>query len=167
MAIETELDVNTDKGQRTREEEKEAISIFHQNFPTFQFIDTPKKKPAKVDGIIIDKKGFISAVVEVKCRNMTREQLDNEFNCEWLVTHEKVAFGAVCAEMLCVPLKGFLYLVPEKTLLIKTLYDPNSGYLASMHVEDTRTQATVNGGTANRKNAFILMSDAKAYKAKR
>ena len=63
-----------------------------------------------------------------------------------------------------VPLVGFLYLVEDDILLHKKLWEPELGWVCSMSIRLTYTQATVNGGRALRSNAFIDMKDAKSIR---
>lgn len=156
------MDILTPKGQETREQERDAIALFKRSCPGFDFIETPKDQPANFDGFVVQD-GVIRALVETKCRQMTFSQLHDEYGFEWLLTYEKVALGSTVANVLKVPYLGFLYLVPDRTLLVKTIW--HNGETAEMRIEETRTQATVNGGTALRKNAYIEMTGAKVYKA--
>jgi hypothetical protein len=51
--------------------------------------------------------------------------------------------------------------VQSKTLLVQTIAD-NGLYVPSIKIMTTQTQATINGRTAVRSNAFIDMSSAKS-----
>jgi len=104
------------------------------------------------------------AVVETKCRyNLKLAQLKNSFNNEWLVTWTKVQNAMQIATSLGVPCVGLLYLVEEKTLLVQKLSDQYGNLMAKLRIENTETQATINGGKAVRNNAFIDMTNAKIY----
>jgi hypothetical protein len=151
------MDILTPKGQRTVREEDDAVDLFTRRFPQYAYARTPKDMPSPVDAILI-KDGLISAVVETKCRQMTMETFVGAFKMEWLVTGQKIEDGVAIAKALCVSYVGFLYLVPDKTLLVAKVWDGD--YITPIRWARTETQATVNGGIATRVNAFINMSKA-------
>lgn len=148
------MDILTAKGKVTRLQEREAITLFEENFMGYTFVETPKDRPADIDGLIMHKNNLISCV-EVKCRNMTMDMLVNQYGRKWLVTADKIDRCVNVSKSLGVDFRGFLYLVPEKTLLIVPIWSYEYGYVCQIDREMTETQATVNGGTAIRENAYI------------
>jgi hypothetical protein len=154
------MDILTPKGQETLAQEREAISLFLQSFPGFEFIETPKDTPADIDGFIT-RDGTIISGVEVKCRNMTVDVLDTKYKYQWLVTADKLDRGVSVCERLGTDFRGFLYLVPDKMLFIVPIFSYKDGWLIEPEYEMTKTQATVNGGIAERLNAYIDVSKAK------
>lgn len=157
------MDILTDKGQKTVEQELRAIEIFWQHNPALSYRHTPKDKPAIVDAIIT-KDDEVTALVETKCRNVLYEDfLEHPFKKEWLITKSKVDSAVTVARALCVPLRGFLYLVPSDILLVVKITDSRGRPIADKRVESTRTQRTVNGGSIVRENYFIDMSRARIY----
>lgn len=151
------LDILTEKGQRTVLQEQRAKEIVEMT-TKYRYIETPKDMPCSVDAILVSD-GCVVGVAETKCRNMTLSQFER-FNNEWLVTQVKLDKAQRLAKELYVPLYGVLYLVPEDTVLFKKLSNADGSWNVSFRTEDTRTQATVNGGTIVRSNAFIDMSKA-------
>ena len=159
------LDVNTTKGLESLADERLAVAILGQNFPHLQYCDTPKAKPAVVDAVLI-KAGSIYAVVETKCRPaVTLAKLQGEWKNQWLVTFEKIIAGAKIAEALQVPFFGFLFLPAEKALLVQQIWNPEAGFAAEMNIKRTITQATTNGGSIERSNAYIDMGAARIYRS--
>jgi len=154
------MDILTPKGLETLAQEREAISLFLQSFPGFEFIETPKDTPADIDGFIT-KNGTIISGVEVKCRNMTVDVLDTKYKYQWLVTADKLDRGVSVCERLGTDFRGFLYLVPDKMLFIVPIFSYKDGWLIEPEYEMTKTQATVNGGHAERLNAYVDVSKAK------
>lgn len=152
------MDILTPKGQQTRAQEREAISLFERHFPVYTFTETPKDRPAYIDGIV-SRDGVALHGVEVKCRNMTREQL-RSFEDRWLVTHDKITRGISLCQSLGIGYRGFLYLVPDKLLLIVPIWNYGTGLACEMDVEPSSTQETVNGGTITRLNAYISVAGA-------
>ena len=155
------MDILTPKGQETREQEKEALTLFRETFRDFDFIETPKHLPADIDGLIF-RDGTLIAGVEVKCRNMTAKHLRDEYSNRWLVTADKIDRSVAVCKSLGIDFRGFLYLVPDKILLIIPIWSYGKGYVADIEYENTKTQATVNGGMAFRLNAYIDVNGAKA-----
>lgn len=154
------MDILTPKGQETLAQERGAISLFLQSFPGFEFIETPKDTPADIDGFIT-KNGKIISGVEIKCRNMTVDVLDTKYKYQWLVTADKLDRGVSVCERLGTDFRGFLYLVPDKMLFIVPIFSYKDGWLIEPEYEMTKTQATVNGGHAERLNAYVDVSKAK------
>lgn len=154
------MDILTPKGQETLAQERAAISLFLQSFPGFEFIETPKDTPADIDGIIT-KNGVMISGVEVKCRNMTADDLVNKYKNQWLITADKLDRGVNVCERLGIDFRGFLYLVPHNMLLIVPIFSYKDGWVTEPEYEMTKTQATVNGGVAERLNAYVDVSKAK------
>ena len=154
------MDILSEKGQQSVLDEELAALIWESVYPRSRYIHTPKNRPAAIDAVIIDSNSQIKAVVETKCRyDMGLEEFQNARESEWLVTYIKIVKAVQVADMLCVPLVGFLYLVPDKVLLYQTIYDQQ--YVVKMRIDQTRTQETINGGEIVRSNAYIDMSAAK------
>lgn len=140
-------------------QEQDAIQSFLGKYPDFDFIQTPKDTPADIDGFIADETTLISGV-EVKCRNMSYYDLMNKFNAKWLVTYDKIERGIAVCRSLGIDFRGFLYLVPEQILLIVRIWNFKTGETVGMELEESRTQATVNGGSIVRLNAYVDIRDA-------
>jgi len=150
------LDVNTPKGQKTIVQEQRAVELFCEHFPSTKYVNTPKKGSATVDSLLI-KEGNLVGVVETKCRQMTRSQLE-QYGDEWLVTWDKIDGARKIATSLGVSLWGFLYLVPDDLLIIVEISNAQGEFLREMRVEATQTQKTVNGGLIVRNNAYISVT---------
>ena len=101
------MDILTPKGQETLKHEERALEIIG-----LPYIETPKDEPADVDGFIYDE--AIRCVYEVKCRNVTAEQIIKWGS--WLITQDKVYRGSRIAKSLCVPFVGILYLIPRSAV---------------------------------------------------
>ena len=157
------MDVLTPKGQVTRQQEERAAAIWAKHFPVYSYVQTPKDNPAIVDAILsVDN--VIKGVVETKCREYAMSEFRGRFESKWMFTYEKLVKCADIASGLSVPLIGFLYIVPEDTLLYQKLWEPKAGWLCDMHIRPVKMQATVNGGTAVRSSAFIDMRNASVLK---
>ena len=155
------LDINTPRGQRTLADERAAVAIFESHYPQCRYFHTPKADAGDVDGIVCNLiEGRLVCVTETKCRyDMTLEHFAEAYNREWLVTFDKIIKGVKVAEALRIPFYGFLYIVQNKALLHRRLWSPVAGFeFASLMVRKTKTQATCNGGSATRDNAFIDMT---------
>ena len=152
------MDILTAKGQQTRVQEERAIALFRETFPAFDFIQTPKDRPADIDGVIVTD-GRLVSCAEVKCRNLTMDTLIKEFGKTWLVTADKIDRCVSVSKSLGVDFRGFLYLVPEKTLLIVPIWSYENGYVCRIDRDVTETQRTVNGGTIFRENAYIHLEN--------
>jgi hypothetical protein len=141
-----------------------AIRIFLKRYPRFSYVETPKDQPADIDGFICRGTTMVSGV-EVKCRMMSYHDLINKFDSEWLITYDKIERGISICRSLCIDFRGFLYLVPEKILIIVKIWDHKTGEDCIMKIEETRTQATVNGGSIVRLNAYVDVSNGTVISA--
>jgi len=92
---------------------------------------------------------------------MTVDVLDTKYKYQWLVTADKLDRGVSVCERLGTDFRGFLYLVPDKMLFIVPIFSYKDGWLIEPEYEITKTQATVNGGHAERLNAYVDVSKAK------
>ena len=152
------LDVNTPKGQATLVQEQEAAALLARMGLTY--CETNKAGSAAVDAILMKGKR-IMYVAEAKCRSMDRGTLMGTWGGEWLVTYDKIAKLAQCAALLRVPALGLLYMTKEPVLAVVRIANEDGEFERHMRIERTRTQATVNGSSANRVNAYIDMRGAK------
>jgi hypothetical protein len=153
------LDIETPLGQETLDHERRSIELWARNYPNLYYCETPKDRPASVDGILTTRDDRIVAVVEQKSRDTTLRQLA-AWDCEWLVTQSKIDKGRDLAMHLCVPFLGFLYLIPDDALVVRRIANENGSWAATIRTEATRTRATVNGGSIIRENAYIDMTGA-------
>lgn len=157
------LAVLTPKGRAAVADSEAAVEIFCRARPDFTIRVTDQSMPATVDGMMY-RGNCLEAVLEIKTRDMTTEQLRAWHN-EWLVTFDKIIEARNIAKALCVPLVGFLYLKPERRLMVRRICGPSGLFTTKLRVETTETQATVNGGRAVRSNAFLDMTGCKVFDA--
>jgi len=152
------LDINTPLGQESLRHEQEAAALWENLNPGWKYVTTNKAAPCVVDGILM-RGGEIAAVVETKARSVDEKGFAEQFNSEWLMTLAKLEKAKAIAHGMGVPLVGFLYLIPSQVLLVRRLAE-NGEFVVPMRIDNTTTQATINGGTAVRCNAFINMAGA-------
>lgn len=153
------LDVLTPRGQQTVSQEADAVALFTQANPDYQYLHTPKDMPAEVDAILL-RRGFMHSLVETKCRDCDLGTFMGKFNAEWLLTFDKLVKARALAQSMGVGLTGFLYLTKDKVLLAQRISDAGGKLMVGMRVEATETQKTVNGGLIVRTNAYIDMRKA-------
>ena len=147
------MDILTEKGQQSLRHEEEMLAIIMDKYG-LDIIETNKDRPALCDGFIV-RNGIITGVFESKCRNNTIEDFNRWGS--WLVTYEKIDGLAWLSSKLCVPAVGFLYSIPDGTVLKWHITDEAGNYLIDIKGDDTITQATINGGQAKRENAYLPM----------
>ena len=147
------MDILTEKGQQSLRSEEEMLAIIMGKYD-LDIIETNKDRPAICDGFIVQNR-IITGVFESKCRNNTLEDFNRWGS--WLVTYEKIDGLAWLSSKLCVPAVGFLYSIPDRTVLKWKITDKEGNYLFDFKVDETITQATINGGQAKRENAYLPM----------
>jgi hypothetical protein len=154
------MDILSAKGQRTLPDEQRAKEIFLLAYPKYHYVETPKDRPADIDAFLI-LDSSIKAVVETKCRyDCDLEKFKRAYSNEWLVTFDKIEKARTIAKSLCVRVVGFLYLKQSDVLLVQEIVNADGLYVPSIRLDATTTQATINGGTATRTNAYINMDNA-------
>jgi hypothetical protein len=158
------LDILTPRGQQTLRDLNNAVALWEVYNPGWKVSLLPDERESAIDGFLVDPSGQIKAGIEVKCRyGVTRDGFRSTFNNEWLVTMRKLTTAWNVCSALCVPLVGFLYLVDDRTLLTKRILDAEGDFCAAFSCDRTETQKTVNGGKAERANAFINMEGCREY----
>lgn len=150
------LDINTEKGQKSLQHEREVQDIIRNNWKV-SIIETPKLHSSKCDGFLVRDNNII-ALFETKCRyDMTYSELLERGT--WLVTLEKIEACKKISTLLQIPFIGFLYLRPnhsdERILLFWKITNTNGDYLFEFESYEQETQKTINGGTIVRKNAYL------------
>lgn len=150
------LDINTPKGQEYLKYERYMLNKISQ---TIGVIETPKTLDSEVDGFIY--KDELIGCFESKCRNMTRKQLHDWGG--WLISYDKILKGCDIAKRLRINFYGFLYLIPDDEIYTWKIADNSGDILIKMHIERTKTQASCNGGSAIRTNAYLDFQSAKLY----
>jgi len=153
------LTVNTEKGREWVEHEREAIERFCSRHSGYAFSETPKRRPASVDGVF-SKDGKLVAVCEVKVRELTLRRLQREFENTWLVSSEKLDRGREAGKLLSIPFVGLLYLLPEKRLLALRITEHDGKWSLDFERRRTFTQRNINGGSVQRLNAFLPLDKA-------
>lgn len=157
----TNLDILTPRGQESLNDERDIKRWFEATFK-LKYVETPKHRAALVDAVII--KDEVVAVAETKCRyNTSLDDFKSNFKNEWLITWEKLSAGIKLSKDLAVPFYGFLYLVKSGSIMTIRVSDSSGNVVAPIRLETTTTQATINGGSANRTNAFVNMKEARIY----
>lgn len=155
------MDILSAKGQATLPDEQRAKDIFLLNYPKYRYVETPKDRPADVDAFLV-LDNDIKAIIETKCRyDCDLVKFRGSYGNEWLVTFDKLEKARTIARSLCVKVIGFLYLKQSDVLLVQEIVNADGLYVPSIRLDSTTTQATINGGTATRTNAYIKMDEAK------
>lgn len=150
------MDILTPKGQQSLEQERRLLASFCAA-TDYSVIETDKNQPAQVDGFIVCD-GELCGIFESKCRKANIAQM-HRWGDEWILTHQKLLDGAELSKRLRTPFYGIVYLLDEPIGIVIKLTDNEGKILPKVRVETTETQATVNGGTAVRANAYIDISN--------
>ncbi len=149
------LDINTEKGQVAAKRQK-GVEARLSKILGYELISTPIKGNGVIDGFFHDNLE-IHGIFEIKCRGNSYEQF-KEWGT-WLVTEEKVNKIKSLSKDLNVP-GYFIVETKDRVLLIFHVTNNRGKLLLPFKSDKTFTQATVNGGFANRQNAFFKISDA-------
>jgi hypothetical protein len=154
------LDALSINGMKAIEQSRIGLSLIGR-----EYVETRQDREGDIDGFFLSKDGKeIVAAFEVKARNMTLAQLQNQFKNEWILTFEKINKGSAISRSLCIPFFGVVYLIPDAVTLLVQLCDDKGNPATTFRVDNTETQATCNGGKASRSNAYISMKSAKQFR---
>jgi hypothetical protein len=163
------LDCNTTKGRiyigtqlSCHEKLEEALKC--------EVIATDTTSSSDIDALIVKDKKLIS-LAEIKSREMSLINFENKSNRRlvykgkeydsYLITYEKLEKLRTLCKMLCV--SGFLFvsLLESDQVVFWKICDGDGNYTSDIKREHTRTQATCNGGSIIRENAYISLKDMK------
>lgn len=149
------LDCRTEKGRYYREQEQRAYRLYEAHTGN-RVIETDDA--AGLDAVVIDSDCRMLFSVESKARRFDLPTLTQQYGNRWLMSADKVQHGQRVAAALHIPFYGFLWLIPQQTLLVVPICD-HEGYLNPVEIERTTTRATCNTKRhVVRRNAYIEMS---------
>ncbi len=122
------------------------------------------KNPDDKTDIFIAKKGVdghlrMYGMAEIKSRAtaggqmLTIEYLKQHGG--YLITNDKLSVGQQLSFMMNIPFFVIVNLIYENKLLVWKITDDKGNFLDQFPRKRTKTRATVNGGEANRLNAFL------------
>jgi hypothetical protein len=114
----------------------------------------------------VDGRLIMCGVAEIKSRKNAANKpitLDYLKRNGYLVTEEKLIEGAKKAAAIRVPFYLIVRLIEINILIIWPISDSTGKITATYEARRTKTQATCNGGEANRVNAFLNLDSATIY----
>jgi len=116
-------------------------------------------KTAVVDYMACRDKKTV-ALIEVRCRNITRKALSHKYNDEIIVTHRKISETVELSRIQSVP-SFIAFKLLDRTLLIQ-IADARGEMVVPYRVDRTVTPNNCNKtGIAERDNGFIDVTNAK------
>ncbi len=148
------LDCVTPNGKRFIASQNEVCRRIESAMKV-RVIATDNDSKAPVDAVI-EKGDMIAAVAEIKSRQMTYEQLER-FGT-YLITAEKLDSLILAASLLYAEGFLFVHLIKDGKIVYWKICDDEGVPCFEYKTERTVTQATCNGGTATRLNAFLPVS---------
>lgn len=146
------LDCNTDRGRLFIARQHEIINRCAPMWES-RAVLTPDDRESPVDAMFY-RGDLLTACAEVKARDMTEHDLVHRYR-SYLVTYDKLDRGRAIAKSLCVPYLLIVGLWPERLIVWWKVADSGGRWLVPFVQERTATQATCNGGTATRVNAYV------------
>jgi hypothetical protein len=161
MSSPENLDINTPRGQVSREYEARAIERIRGQHGSIDIIETDKMLDAKVDAILVRDNSLVG-VAEIKCRDESVDSMKQWGS--WLITHQKLLDGQQLSKMLRCYFFGFLYTIKDDRLLRWTICGPDGDFRFEFEVKNTATQKTINGGSIVRTNAYLPIEYAREVK---
>ncbi len=123
-----------------------------------QIVSTAEDDMADIDALAI-KDGCISAAMEVKSREMDLAQLCRFGS--YLITFDKLLKLRAMAAGLRVPGLVVVSLLKDASIVYWKVCDSAGDMLVQLEGKVSKTQATCNGGSADRYNAYLSLADMK------
>ena len=119
-----------------------------------QMLATPNAEAADVDALAV-REGKVVAVLEVKSREMGLDQL-RRFG-SYLITFDKLMKLRAVAAALCVPGLVVVSLLKDQRVVMWKICDAGGRMMVPLEGKVSQTQATCNGGSADRYNAYLSL----------
>jgi hypothetical protein len=126
----------------------------------YTIVNTPSKDhnsdillAKEIDGMLT-----LYGIAEIKSRKMAGDRiLNREYVAQngYLVTNEKLRYGAVVSSFYKVPFFLIVNLLLDKRILVWQITDKAGNFTMDYKIIETKTQKTCNGGEIVRKNAFL------------
>lgn len=133
----------------------------------YYFGNFPDHETTVVDGIA-SINNVASFIYENKCRKASlidkKIKYRGRFYNDYLISHNKIEEGAKLSKMLKLPFLIFIYFEENDTLAYFQVTNQKGKIMIDYDQKRSKTQNTVNGGVANRVNAFIKLSQIQVVK---
>lgn len=160
------LDVNTRKGRLAEQMIRQKLMTI-QDKHTFAWF--PNSNYFPIDGFLI-KENSVIAIFEGKFRQAALQDGKllylNRLYDDYLITAQKIDDGVAMAKKMCIDYYLLIALSDSPEILSFKIYDYQTNTIITHIRKNTRTQKTVNGGSAIRENAYIKISEAKVIHTK-
>jgi len=112
---------------------------------------------ADIDAILT-RDNLVVGLVEAKSRNMTKQQL-SAFG-SYLIKHDKLLRGIALSVALQARFDVVVNLIPDHIIAVWNITTPRGELMLDLNPKETITQATCNGGSAQRINAYLAVNKA-------
>lgn len=106
----------------------------------------------------IEGKLTLFGIAEIKSRRMAGSRIIDRKYVEdygYLVTYEKITYGAKISSLYKVPFFLVVNLLLDNRIMVWQLTDKYGESTMNYKIKETQTQATCNGGSAIRLNAYL------------
>lgn len=152
------LDCETPLGKTFIEEQYKTQAILEAR--GYTVINTPSKDHNS-DILLakdVDGKPTLYGIAEIKSRKYAGNKVIDRAYVEsfgYLVTYEKIKYGAQVSSFYKVPFFLIVNLLLDKRILVWQITYPNGEHTMDFKVIETKTQKTCNGGEIVRRNAYL------------
>lgn len=156
------LDCDTPLGQVYMNEQYKTQILLEDR--GYTIINTPGKDHTS-DILLakeIDSKLTLYGLAEIKSRKMAGDQIIDRAYVEkngYLVTNEKLRYGAVASSFYKVPFFLIVNLLLDKRVLVWQITNHVGEFTMEYKILETKTQKTCNGGDIIRRNAYLPLNN--------
>lgn len=117
---------------------------------------------ARMDGIISNADNDMLFVYEFKCRDLSLDELNKMGS--FLLTYEKITDGCHAARVLGVPFILVAYLRKSENIVVFRIANDSGDLLFGFDINRTTTKKNIHGGSVERYNAFLPVSEMKVVR---
>jgi hypothetical protein len=152
------LDCETPLGKKFMNEQYKTQALLEAR--GYTIVNTPSKDhnsdillAKEIDGLLT-----LYGIAEIKSRRMAGDKVLDRAYVEqngYLVTYDKIKYGAQISSFYKVPFFLIVNLLLDNRILVWQLTQPNGSHTMDFKILETKTQATCNGGSAIRRNAYL------------
>lgn len=162
------MDCTTQRGQLFMDGQYETQRILESLGYTILATPALGDQVDCIMGRLIDGVNTVVGIAEIKTREragsvkLTKDYLAR--NGGYLITNQKIEYGRKMSYLFSVPFYVIVRLVHEDVVLYWKMTDTSGNLAFEYTVKQSTTQASCNGGQANRENAYLPIIHSKTLK---
>jgi hypothetical protein len=136
---------------------QEVVKLILRNSPECGWVDTTDSY-ARADGLLYTNRGGeLSAIIEIKCRNLGLLALLDQHKGELMVDESKIKALQVISQMLCAPSYLVTYLMGSGTVIQTKITNDKGEIICKKRSDKTTASAGLGKGAVEKEMAYIKL----------